>query len=82
MHYQNVLTWLKPQYFSETKYSPGNEMYIKVVHNLSYTSSISIDQCTLPIINKNTEFGILHGNENAHFVYILYVEYSDSWKNT
>ena len=28
-------------------------------------------------LNKNTEFGILDGSENAPFVYILYAEYSD-----
>ena len=34
------------------------------------------------MINQNTEFGILHGSENAPFVYILYVEYSDIRKGT
>ena len=29
------------------------------------------------IINKNTEFGILHDSENAPIVSILYTEYPD-----
>ena len=32
------------------------------------------------IINKNTDFGILQGSENAPYVYILYAEYADSLK--
>ena len=34
------------------------------------------------IINKITEFGLLHGSEITSFVYILYADYSDIGNST
>ena len=66
---------LKPHYLSETKYSSKNKLYRKVI-TMKYSPKLSFHRLLWSPF-KNMELFILHGSENAPFVYILYTEYSD-----